>query len=70
MDRSYVLKNWVTVLCAGPVLLMVYELLFRSGENAVAYLETALLFIIFGSIFSLPALLIYYLLLNCYPGSP
>jgi phosphoglycerol transferase MdoB-like AlkP superfamily enzyme len=59
LDRSYIFKHWSATLIIAPFLLALWEM-FRSEKNGwLDILGMYPLFLFFGLLFSLPALLFY-----------
>jgi len=59
MNKSYPIKHWVTTLALGPLLPVLYGIIFTKDDQVFGDLETYPLFIMFGLLFSLPVLFIY-----------
>jgi hypothetical protein len=62
IDKAYILKHWTLTLVIAPFLPAIYEGLFLLERGWAKTLELYPLFLIFSFVFSLPALLVYFLL--------
>ena len=61
--NSYPYKHWLTSLVVGPLLMIIYEIIFDPGPM-VGVVETYFLFLTFGLFFSVPVFLLYLLTFN------
>ncbi len=63
MNKNYAIKHWLTTLLLAPFLPSVYELIFKpiSGQ-VVGLLEVYPITLVFAFFFSLPTLVIYFLI--------
>lgn len=62
LNKSFILKHWGTTLAFAPFLPGLYELIISSERSWLEVIGLYPLFMIFGCLFSLPALLGYFLL--------
>ena len=62
MDTFYPVKHWLLTLAVGPVVVSIYEFFLSNDTSVFFLLEAYPPFLIIGFIFSIPMLLVYYLL--------
>ena len=60
MNKFYPFEHWVVTILIGPLLLVPYELIRSSYQDAIGALEMFLLYLVFGLVYSLPDLIAYY----------
>lgn len=60
INKSYILKHWITTLFLAPVISQIIEFIFgKSHHQVVGLFEVFPVTLIFSIVFSLPALVIY-----------
>ena|SRR5215217_1126460 len=62
MNISYPLRQWLITISLGPLILPLIELSLNNFRNAIGLLEVYPLFLLFGIAFSLPTLLVYFII--------
>ncbi len=60
MDTFYPIKHWLLTLLISPLILFLYSFLFLGGDSFSDFLGLYFVFILFGIVISLPALICYY----------
>jgi hypothetical protein len=62
--KSFILKHWGATLGLAPVIVGIYETLIERNMSPLEFLVYYPLYLLFGFLFSMPALLLYYLLFH------
>lgn len=62
MDSFYPIRHWLLTLAIAPVIVALYAYLISNDTSMFSLLEAYALFFIIGLIFSIPMLLVYYLI--------
>jgi hypothetical protein len=60
MILTYPLKHWLCTLALGPLILWMYDRLFTHNNPMLSGIEFYFMFFLFGFVFSIPALVVYY----------
>ena len=60
MALEYPIKHWLGTLAVGPVIVLIYDAVFSHNNSMLSGPEFYVLIFLFGLLFSLPSLLIYY----------
>ncbi len=67
MDSLYPFKHWILTLLIGPFIIAIFDFFSDGSSNMLDFFEAYPFFMIFGIMFSIPALILYVILFSIVP---